>query len=95
MRVYVTQKDIDEGEVGACGSCPVALAMGRLFPHLAPVVQQTRVHYRPRQGSHWLRDERGMPAPEEVREFVRRFDGGNDVEPFHFDLPTSLGRELA
>ena len=90
MRVYVTQKDIDKGEVGDCSYCPVALAMGRLFPNLEPVVQPTRVHYRIRgRKTHY---ERGMPAPKEVWEFINDFDEHKPVEPFHFDLPTSLGR---
>ena len=94
MRVYVTQKDIDQGEIGGCTSCPVALALGRLFPHLKTIVQPTRLYYRTR-GPIWQRRQRAMDAPKEVRIFVDDFDEGKPVEPFHFDLPTSLGRELA
>ena len=73
ITVHVTQQDIDAGERGKCGRCPVALALNR---HIAPeqaIVLGRRwqvmdaepvVRYRlPLRASVWIFDfDEGLPV---------------------------------
>lgn len=74
--IEVTQKHIDEGLVGDCMLCPVALALTQALgkPCWA--------------GERWVGLTRSEArfTPVRVKQFVRRFDDGESVTPFKFYL---------
>jgi len=72
MRIRVTQKNIDNGEVANCRSCPIALAIGR-----EALVENERVRiYR-----KWYQ------LPKVTIEFIKAFDEGHEVmKPFEFKI---------
>jgi hypothetical protein len=77
IRVYVTQDDIDNGEPhNPCG-CPIARAI-------------TRVRDTPTVFSSWAyiggTCHTEYDLPPEATEFIRRFDIGEPVEPFDFEM---------
>jgi len=84
IHVEVTQEDIDKGEPGDPGCCPVAMAATRAIPDGVPRVRFTKFE---------LRTERivlQLSSPDEVVKFVRAFDyerSSPEVRPFSFDLP--------
>jgi hypothetical protein len=81
MKISVTQKHIDEGNVGDCAACPIALALARAF--------ETRDVYA---GTYSLCVEnKCFSTPEVARNFMGDFDAGGPVSPFSFDLPLESG----
>ena len=84
MKVNVTRQDIDQGERANCCNCPVARAIARLVPE----GDQVEVLYASilRRGLQC----RIVRIPEEVRDFIKKFDRGRWVKPFSFDLPDSF-----
>ena len=81
IRVDVTAQDIAAGLAKNCQRCPVALALGRAGrdDYAAVVEIDFRLHLELQ--SRWI------AAPQEVVEFVERFDAGLRCEPFRFELP--------
>lgn len=80
MLIKVTQEDIDNGSVSA-GFCPIALALDRTLGDPAPViaVYENMLEI----------DGEFYAIPAAASEFVRRFDAGESVDPFEFDLDLS------
>lgn len=79
ITVNVTKTDIKDGDVGHCGRCPVALALQRAFD--TKLVRAA--HFFLEVGRHkW-------DTPPEVRMFINRFDNGEGVVPFSFQLQVS------
>ena len=76
MRVQVTQDHIDNGCRGLMGSCPIALAVRELTGANNVLVLDCGV----------IADGRDSGIPREAREFVRRFDNGEKVQPFDFEI---------
>lgn len=75
MKIQVTEDDIRFGERGECTDCPVARAISRATKREAYVDS-----YDICSGSYdWF-------TPEAVRTFIARFDSGQPVEPFTFEL---------
>ena len=84
IRVRVTQEHINGGTRNDCGCCPVALA---LIDMLYECVRVDATHIEIRIGT----SVRGFLTPLEVAIFVRKYDGGEEVEPFEFELELEPG----
>lgn len=78
IRVNVTQEDIDSGHKNSCSRCPVALAVGRIFPNneMMDVVECIRVGYK---GSYTE-----YAITKQTNRFINDFDNGEKVSPFKF-----------
>lgn len=78
VEVHVTQADIEAGVRQICTSCPVALAMTRAFgePVRVGLVQFVLKASQRAFSEHVL--------PDEVSNWIARFDLGRTVEPFSF-----------
>lgn len=81
VTIEVTQRHIDEGEVGDCSLCPVARGTQDAFPGFKIVVGDDDIFI----------DEEGVglnyATPSIVRDFISDFDNGRLVHPFTFTLP--------
>ena len=77
MRIEVTQEDIDKGVKENCVKCPVALSLRRLFPGEWEVDVGDDAIYA---GGNWY------TPPDEAQEFIAKFDAGEPVAPFSFDV---------
>lgn len=89
LTVNVTQSMIENGETADCEECPVAIAIYRAlidtYPEhaeLIPFVTGIGTMLRTADG---LCAYAADPL-EQVRDFIRAFDGGKRVEPFSFEL---------
>lgn len=81
MLVHVTQEDIDNGKRTDCKCCPIALAIGRIFPD--SVIHVIRdIHVFSKTGI----DSKIYKHTDASRAFVTRFDARDPVEPFEFEL---------
>lgn len=79
MIIKVEQKHIDKGERDNCDKCPIALAMKDAGFH-KPMVRLTSLH--------WFENEKAKKviSPDCCIFFVGRFDIGDHVEPFEFQI---------
>lgn len=78
MTITVTQDDINTGRTKNCGWCPVALAVRRLLvPGSSVSVSGTHVN---------ISISKGLLLPIEAQKFIDRFDRGDPVVPFTFEL---------
>src|SRR5256885_4584440 len=76
MIIEVTAEDIANGKKSSITDCPVALALHRAGFPTATV------------GAWSMMNGEGFDAlPEGVSQFIARFDGGEPVEPFSFEVP--------
>lgn len=76
MRIEVTQEHIERGIRGACGCCPVALAI-----HSASNAEVVSV------SSGWAYlDHRGFVLPPHVRRAIDTYDDQGVMIPFTFEL---------
>lgn len=75
VKISVTDEDIKYGHRGCSGSCPVALALGRLFDHECAVTA-TNAYVSSKKAR--------MPA--NASYWVVAFDRGEPVQPIEFDL---------
>lgn len=80
MKIQVTRDDITFGGRGE-GTCPIACAIRR----------ETGIYSDIKVSSHNIFiDGKNYPAPQQVREFVVRFDANleyrNQFDPFDFEL---------
>lgn len=75
--IHVTQKHINAGVKKQCTSCPVALALQDHFDN-------KDLWAGP---SDFLTPTGCADTPEVVREFMNRFDAGDFVSPFSFEIP--------
>jgi hypothetical protein len=76
--VNVDQWCIDNGFPICAGECPVALALARATGHDAQVTGSEAFVYNPKMVAYKL--------PRIAEDFVIRFDSGQQVEPFTFEL---------
>jgi hypothetical protein len=84
VKIAVTDEDIANGVCGDSELCAVAHA----------ILRQTRAGAAS-VGDDWIHvDGRTYATPEDVAEFIGKFDGGDPVDPFEFklDLPIDLIR---
>lgn len=75
LHVKVLPKHIDNGWPFYSDGCPVHLAL--LEVGIKADVRETRI---------LIDGKVRVMTPKEVKEFIRRFDCGEDVCPFEFDL---------
>lgn len=78
MKINVTQRDIEKGLREDPNSCPVARAIKRRG--FEDVSVKTQVI--------WIGCRKYNP-PEIVEDFIERFDKGDTVQPFKFELDFS------
>ena len=96
IRVQVTQDDIKSGEPGSCGCCPIALALERALREYIPSPIQVTVQLHSASIRLILPGFQTkfigmMYLPLVCNRFINRFDRGNQVEPFAFNIqPFSL-----
>lgn len=92
MQVSVTQAHIERGLQHSCVDCPVALALN----DATGVPHQPDEHGARRVGWFVLRTEAFSPAhvpyhlPDEVLQFIKRFDARERVFPFTFTLALEM-----
>jgi hypothetical protein len=77
MKIEVTADDIAEGVPEDGIGCPIACALNRL----------TGDRYEVDYEEVTTPDGRVIDLPPEARAFIRRFDRGDEVAPFTFELP--------
>ena len=80
LTVNVTQDHIDKGARKEAYDCPVSLALGEADPGSDWCVS-TR-HIMRETGTH----VGFIDPPATVSKFVRRFDNGDPVQPFSFEI---------
>lgn len=84
MRIAVTEADIANGCRLQATSCPVALALTRSLAALG-CDPEDEVHVC--WGTKQIQiGDAVIPMPDEVQDFAGRFDDGQEVEPFVFEL---------
>jgi len=83
VKVIVTEQDIVNGIRHDCSSCPIALALKRVFPNSDPDVGYDSYIHRNGQSTLVL------TVPPTAQDFILRFDDGEDVEPFEFEAIAS------
>lgn len=76
MRIQVTDKHINLGEVSNCEACPVALAVTQ-------AVGEDAIASYDEIAIGIMR----FSTPNRVREFMSAFDDRMNVRPFSFNLP--------
>lgn len=83
MKIQVTQDDIDHGKKRSCSGCPIGRAIARATGKDC-LVGQSSV----KLGKTWFRtpEERWLVLPDIASMFIRRFDDGEKVEPFEFEV---------
>ncbi len=80
-KIEVTQHDIDNGKRKSCTKCPVALAVNRTLRAEASVGKRTiNIIY----GDATF--EEGISTPTSAADFIRKYDEGEEVKPFNFEL---------
>lgn len=82
MKISVTQDDIDKGIRLLSDSCPVAIAMNRCGFVRSAAYKTYLIWNHRGTFSGW----NGMATPLLVKEFITKFDEGQAVSPFEFDL---------
>lgn len=87
LHVEVTSEDAKNGRVNSCTLCPVALAVNRAlekagFTYKASVFTTEVCFFE----SWKFTMHPNSRLPVAARDFIFRFDGGQDVEPISFDL---------
>lgn len=78
MVIEVTQDDIDKGVKNNACQCPVARAIARGTEEEWVVDSHSLVR---------MRDARVWHTPPAAYWFINRYDQGESVEPFTFELP--------
>lgn len=92
MEIQVTQQHIRQGTEGNCRDCPTALAINDVLNEYYYTVVRPSSIYINHKTRMYIGKE--FDTPEEVKEFVRYYDGGYDVTPFSFnlDIPSEMLR---
>jgi hypothetical protein len=80
MKVRVTKNDIQKGTRRDKDQCPIGLALSRRG--YDEVTVDKRAVALERKGKY----VRALPLPPEAQVFITRFDNGERVEPFTFEL---------
>ncbi len=83
--IKVTQSDIFRGAKMECDTCPIALAVRRVMP-------QANVQVTPYSIVFGYKLHNQIPLPEIARNFIRRFDAGDEMEEsFTFNIEMAQG----
>jgi hypothetical protein len=84
MQINVTQNHIDDGDIGGCTSCPIALAILEvLHENYGVCVDNTEIIIFERESKIKVQEFR---TPKNVQAFVTNFDDENLVTLFTFNL---------
>jgi len=91
MKITVTAEDIAQGEPKDAIYCPVARALTRVWDRPAWVCWGTATYFADRAPDSSLEFPTFLVSfkfdlPDQVNEFIERFDEGDTVEPFEFDI---------
>jgi hypothetical protein len=86
MKIAVNRNDIAQGMPGNGWRCPVALAIARDLGCHTMVGEGWAVTVAP--DFTVASDFRSLDLPPEVQTWIRKFDRGETVEPFEFELVT-------
>ncbi len=82
MKVIVTEEDIKKGQRCSISLCPIALATRRIPEVINSYVLPGSISLLSK-----FRTERvSFKPPQEVKDFIIKFDNGNEVHPFEFEL---------
>ena len=79
MKISVMQHHIDNGRRASCNSDPIALAL-KEAGFYQPWVGPNHIAWRREFKDH------SVETPEDVLGFMKKFDNGQLVEPFEFEL---------
>lgn len=79
MKIQVTQDDIDKGEIENPNTCAIARAVKR-------ETHRRHVGIYEDNGIEIEKDHYKMPWTKTIRNFIDRFDKGEKVRPFSFEL---------
>ena len=85
----VKQKDIDDGLVGKCNHCPVALSARRRLKRFLTIIgvfvgpEEMIVTY---STDAYPYERLSLVLPFSVSRFIGDFDRGREVKPFRFSL---------
>ena len=92
--VNVTQEDIDKGVQNDCFSCPIGLALHKLFPkNIYRIYNHYINFFFPGQYNNpkFLSTSKSFDLPLEAKIFITNFDSNtNDVKPFSFEIEIEL-----
>lgn len=83
MKIKVTQRHINEGLALRCYECPVVLAI-RDASDTEAMAGLTTLYTLEKFTGRILTM---CPTPDEVKNFMRSFDGRKPVQPFQFEVP--------
>jgi hypothetical protein len=84
ITVSVTQEDIDKGCKGDYTACPIQRAVAR---QVDARVEVTESEITFEKNYHWD----GVTTPIVARDFIRSYDGNEQVAPFSFELEIPEG----
>jgi hypothetical protein len=89
LNIEVTKENIENGKVGQCGYCPIALA---IIPKLAESISVLvfAAEIRLEKRNLWVDS---IYLPTIARAFIRHFDRHEVVEPVNFSLEVPLNME--
>ena len=82
MKIQVTQQHIQLGLRGSCTADPIALAL-KDAGFMRPWVSPTRIETVGQNGGYM---KENWSCPQSVLSFMIRFDRGEVVSPFEFEL---------
>lgn len=83
VTIEVTEADIQVGQRKNCFDCPIALAVRRAYPEITNPEFNISVGVR-----HGFVGNARFWMPTEAAEFIKKFDAGETVEPFSFQVET-------
>jgi hypothetical protein len=82
MRLRITQRDIKRGTRSRADTCPIALALKREFPKLAPRVLPYRVYvYQFNDPLHTKTLKYAAILSKRAQKFIEDFDENRKVQP--------------
>jgi hypothetical protein len=82
-KVKVTQEHLDAGKQFSCEECAVSLAIKEAFAKEKVIGCRASTRY---VAIFFLKQTICCEFPPEVSKFIRKFDKGEQVEPFEFEL---------
>lgn len=83
MKVIVTQDHIARGRQGP-NSCPVALALKETSSDFANVIVGPQWFFSRNEEFHITYQSTNLPK--KVQQFIKKFDAGEPVKPFSFEI---------
>jgi hypothetical protein len=89
MKIKVTREDINLGRPNSSYFCPLAYAVGRLFHDCRVIVGSSEINlFILRDGVEF--PNKAFKLPLKAKEFIKKFDNEEYVEPFEFELSDGI-----